>query len=80
MSQRRQPGEWVLVASGDSAQPQPALIQPPTHAPEPCFDCDDGACLQWPLMMTPGHGPSRIRSVSECQMTSVPKSFSGLSR
>jgi hypothetical protein len=78
MSQRRAPGEWVLVTLPDTRQPQPALIQPPLHGPEPCFECDDGDCHAWPTSIAKPHGGITIKTISECIMSTVPKSFSPL--
>ena len=74
MSQRRHAGEWVFIALPGSPTPRAALLQP-SPATEPCFDCEDGACQAWTARVSQPTGASVIRTVSECGMQSVPKSF-----
>lgn len=84
MNMRRHVGEWVLVVPPGGSTPEPALIQSPGGEPDPCFDCPDGACCVWPVtwpslthVTTPSSRP-RLRLVGECQMRSVPKTFTGI--
>jgi len=65
MSERRKPGEWVILEGGIIAQIQEE------DDPEACMRCKDGDCLDWSTLLTRG-GAQTFMHVSECQMATLP--------
>lgn len=66
MSERRQPGDWVILEGGAIAQ-----IQEENGEPEPCLRCSDSECLEWSTLLSRG-GVQTFMHVSECQMAACP--------